>query len=589
MTASIVIPTRGRAGYLDVALASIVPQAAAVGAEVLVVCDGPDAESVAVADRHGARHLSLATPRGANAARNAGVAVTTGALVVFCDDDVYAPPGWLAALLAGAGADGAGAGADGAADAAGDAAAAADGYEVFGGPIRARLEGGGPRACGREGAPITTLDLGAEDRDVELVWSANMAVRRAALERVGRFEETIRGRGEEEEWLRRFGAGGGRVRYVAGAGLEHRRTRSDARLWPLSVAAYGLGRSARRYDVRRGSAPGLVRELRVLAGCAWHVVRRGCLNGVVLGAHAAGRVWEAVMTALAPASRVPPGVAPPVTPGADGPALAPDDFLSGTSGYVAGVRATTRAAVVDAGLDLIAGVRGEGWRLRRAAANGGPRRRVLVLAVERVDRENILAPARDELLRSRHEVEFASIPVGTAGKFENLNALLAEHPAAGHDWVLALDDDVALPAGFLDAFLFLAERFGFALAQPAHRHHSHAAFAVTRRRPFSVARATGFVEIGPVVAFSAVTFDTLLPFPPLRAGWGLDAHWAALARDRGWRMGVIDATPVRHGLRPIAGAYRREDALAEARAFLAERPYVPAAQAARTLAVHRRW
>ncbi len=37
--ASIVIPTRGRAAYLEVALASILPQARAAGAEVLVVDD----------------------------------------------------------------------------------------------------------------------------------------------------------------------------------------------------------------------------------------------------------------------------------------------------------------------------------------------------------------------------------------------------------------------------------------------------------------------------------------------------------------------------------------------------------------------
>ena len=32
-----------------------------------------------------------------------------------------------------------------------------------------------------------------------------------------------------------------------------------------------------------------------------------------------------------------------------------------------------------------------------------------------------------------------------------------------------VDDDVVLPRGFLDRFLFLAERFGLQLAQPAHR------------------------------------------------------------------------------------------------------------------------
>jgi hypothetical protein len=267
---------------------------------------------------------------------------------------------------------------------------------------------------------------------------------------------------------------------------------------------------------------------------------------------------------------------------------APDDFVSGTSGSVTGIRATTRAVAADVALDAIAVARGEPWRLRRAA-RAWPRRRVLALGVERTDRENVLAAARDELLRSRHHVEFAGIPVEGRGKFENLGTLLAEHPAAGHDWLIAIDDDVALPPGFLDAFVFLAERFGLALAQPAHRRRSHAAFPVTRRQPASVVRETAFVEIGPVVAFSAVTFDALLPFPPLRIGWGLDAHWSAVAREHGWRIGVVDATPIRHGLRPIAGAYDREDALAEARGFLAERPYVRSEEARRTLAVHRSW
>ena len=214
---------------------------------------------------------------------------------------------------------------------------------------------------------------------------------------------------------------------------------------------------------------------------------------------------------------------------------------------------------------------------------------MLVLAVERTDAPNVLAAARSELGRSRHDVTFVSGPVGQRGKFENLNALLERTPAAGHDWLLALDDDVRLPRGFLDAFVFLAERFDVALAQPAHRWRSHAAWQVTRRRPGVLARETLFVEIGPVCALRATTFDTLLPFPELRFGWGLDLHWSAVARARGWREGVIDATPVRHGLRRIASSYDRNDAVAETRRFLADRPYTPAAEAQRTLATHRRW
>ncbi len=146
-----------------------------------------------------------------------------------------------------------------------------------------------------------------------------------------------------------------------------------------------------------------------------------------------------------------------------------------------------------------------------------------------------------------------------------------------------------LPRGFLDRFLFLCERFGLALAQPAHKLNSHAAWPQTRRRPGSVVRETRFVEIGPVTAFSRATFSALLPFPELRMGWGLDAHWAALAQERGWRCGVTDAVAIRHRVAPAADSYSREAAIAEARAFLAERPYVHAEEAKRTLTTHHSW
>lgn len=278
--ASIVVPTRRRAGYLDTALASVAPQAARAGAEVVVVTDGEDPATEAVAARHGARFLALAAGAGANAKRNAGVAEARGELIVFIDDDVEAPPGWLEALLAGS--------------------AAAPEHDMFGGPIRARLDGGGPRACGREGAPITTLDLGSADCDAEFVWGANMAIRRRALDLVGPFDPAIDGTGEEEEWQHRFLARGGRTRYLARAGLDHRRVGGDAELRALARATYFRGRSARRYDVSKGSAPGIAGEMRTLAGCAWHIVRRRCLAGVVLGAHQAGRVREALSRARGP-------------------------------------------------------------------------------------------------------------------------------------------------------------------------------------------------------------------------------------------------------------------------------------------------
>jgi glycosyltransferase involved in cell wall biosynthesis len=273
-TVSVVVPTRNRAGYLEVALASLSAQDGPGAAEVLVVDDGSTDATREVAGRAGATHVPLEPPGGLNAARNTGVRRSSGSVVAFVDDDVWAPPTWLSALAEGA--------------------ARHHGADAFGGPIRARLEGPAPRACGREKPPITTLDLGPEDRAVEMVWGANFAIRREAFERFGPFDERLAGHGDEEEWLMALRAAGGQIVYLAGAGLDHRRAGDDARLRSLARAAYHRGRAARRTDARRGAAPGLSRELRNVAGCGWHTLRRACPQGIIMGAHSAGRVAEAV-------------------------------------------------------------------------------------------------------------------------------------------------------------------------------------------------------------------------------------------------------------------------------------------------------
>jgi glycosyltransferase involved in cell wall biosynthesis len=271
---TVVIPTRNRPDYLNITLSSVVPQARQAGAEVLVVSDGPDPASAGVASRHEVRFFAMPARYGANAARNHAVARAKGELIVLIDDDVDVPPDWLPAVREGVG--------------------AAPDHDVFGGPIRAHLEGGGPRACGREPAPVTTLDRGDQDRDVDFVWSANMAIRKSALDRVGPFDESISVRGDEEDWQRRYLAGGGRIRYLARAGLVHRRTAEDSTLRALARAAYRQGRAARRYDTRKRTRPPIAAELRTLAGCAWHTVRRRCAIGIVMGAHTAGRLREAI-------------------------------------------------------------------------------------------------------------------------------------------------------------------------------------------------------------------------------------------------------------------------------------------------------
>jgi len=273
------------------------------------------------------------------------------------------------------------------------------------------------------------------------------------------------------------------------------------------------------------------------------------------------------------------------------------DFLTGESGHVAGIRTTARHALLDLALDARLALGAAG---RAARAASGPVRRVIVTSIYGADGDRVVRTV-EELRRTQHDVELALGARGdvlpplrdvtvaanlAGGKFENVNAVLEGRDPAGRDWLLIVDDDVVLPRHFLDRFIAICEALDFALAQPAQTWQSHAAWQITRRRGGSVARETRYVEIGPVTAFRADATASLFPFPPLRYGWGLDVHWAAVARERGWKLGIVDALPVQHDRDPVAAAYSHEAAIAEAREFLRDRPYLPATAAQQTVALH---
>ena len=278
----------------------------------------------------------------------------------------------------------------------------------------------------------------------------------------------------------------------------------------------------------------------------------------------------------------------------------PSSFLSGDAGDVTDPwRRAKRSAgeVAYSMLDAIAGTRRRAARLARESR--APRD-VLVIGVYRPG--SVMPDALRALHSDRHDVRIALGSTAAAdpelrehtvaerlagGKFENLNRLL-EASAPEPDWLLVVDDDVRLPRAFLDRFVAVCEAFELDLAQPAQTLRSHSAWKVTRRRPGSLVRETRFVEIGPVTAFSRRAAAELTPFPELRYGWGLDLHWAALAGQRGWRLGVVDALPVRHEAGLVAAGYSRDDAIDEAARFLAGRPYLPSVRAGEVLAVHRR-
>ncbi len=279
-----------------------------------------------------------------------------------------------------------------------------------------------------------------------------------------------------------------------------------------------------------------------------------------------------------------------------------EDLLSGASGTIEGKKrllAGAYDALLDLGLAFKTGSAG-----LDQAAGSHPAGRIQVLGVYNPEGDCLLPEAAVELERSHHRVDIKLGSLGrvrpeldrftvadslSGGKFENLNTLLDLVSIAEADWILIIDDDVALPSRFLDRFIFLIEKYNLMLAQPAQSRTSHAAWDICRRQPRTVLRETRFVEIGPVTAIHRDAVGAFMPFPPLKMGWGLDLHWSAVAEEHGWRMGVVDATPIEHSLRRPASDYSRAQATDEARDFLSNNVHIDREQATELVARHRSW
>ena len=268
---SVVIPTGDRHRYLTLALADLAAQDFPHDRyEVVVVDDtdeGSNRELVEQADAAAGvtiRYVRRVGPRGINASRNTGVRRSTGEIVAFVDDDCRFAPGWLSALDRGV-----------------DEAPRA---ECLGGPIAVSVEAPHPRWCGRDAFPITFLDHGPENRWVDLVFGANFSVRRAALDRIGLFDEEHALYGDEVEWMLRLRRHGGLVRYVAGAGVTHTRFANDVTVRALLRSALLKGRRNAQFDREQGLE-------QPLAGVVWRAVR---LTGHAL----VFRCWSAATHAL---------------------------------------------------------------------------------------------------------------------------------------------------------------------------------------------------------------------------------------------------------------------------------------------------
>ncbi len=255
---SVVIPTFNRAETLRLTLRSVLAQHAEVRYEVVVVDNNSTDHS-----RDVVGELSRQAPvplryvlepvQGSSAARNAGAAAARGEVIAFLDDDVLAEPTWLSALA--------------------DAYTRAPDAWAVGGRVTLWFSGQPPRWLDPLDALLACY-LSAQDLGDGLVRieyprgliSANLSVRREALEQVGGFSGQL-GRfggrllsGEDLELCWRIQRAGGAVYYCGAASVAHvvgpdRLTRTFFRR-----RAYWQGRTEAALSHRRGMASVAVKD-----------------------------------------------------------------------------------------------------------------------------------------------------------------------------------------------------------------------------------------------------------------------------------------------------------------------------------------
>jgi hypothetical protein len=146
----------------------------------------------------------------------------------------------------------------------------------------------------------------------------------------------------------------------------------------------------------------------------------------------------------------------------------------------------------------------------------------------------------------------------TTPKYQILNQLLDAIPdLAAYDYVLNVDD--------------------------ANSWIDH---PIVQQQSGVAARQTLFVEIGPFVSFHRSVYEHVFPFDLTSSmGWGFEFLWARLVQEQGLKMGIIDALPVEHSMRPPVAGYSWDTANAERDALLAKHAHLPYAESVRVVDV----
>lgn len=271
---SIIIPTRNRAPVLARCLEALAcQQTNRYQCEITVVDDCSNDRTAEVVLGSASRCpftvqlVRQAKPLGANAARNRGLEVSHGEIVVLLDDDVLVPPAWLEKLLGGI---------------------HHSGTPVASGAVRltvnGQIAGKHREELGTYLGEILTAPSAGNGEIVPVL--GNMAAFRWVFDRA-KFDEALRPPIEEVDWLRRAGV---TASFLPEAWVWHCKSDDELRLKRIVKGAWQRGSEGGWWMRERVKMPAPARwwlafgSAKTCARAIGHALVRQCWGGVVVGA-----------------------------------------------------------------------------------------------------------------------------------------------------------------------------------------------------------------------------------------------------------------------------------------------------------------
>lgn len=203
---AVVMPAFNAARTIEPAIRAVLSQETDLRWEFVVADNGSTDETASIAEDLVSDHANAAVVDashrpGSNGARNAGVAATTAPLLLFCDSDDIAAPGWIEAL-----------------------ARRLEEFDLVGGHLDEETLND-PRfdekLLARPGLPRVLEFL-------PWVVGANMGIQRSVLEAVGGFDESWNAAGDDIDLSWRVQLAGFEIGYAEDAVVRYRH-RSDLR------------------------------------------------------------------------------------------------------------------------------------------------------------------------------------------------------------------------------------------------------------------------------------------------------------------------------------------------------------------------